>query len=189
MDDAADADGRAAGSDPRPARGCAGESTTRDWSSPATARRPIPSRWNRDYFAFLPFQLSARRFAVPYYVVTLNAAKAWRPELGPLDPARYDMPNRNTSHGGQLRRSGSAVSSAYDPLRGVAVPVKVLAATATSLTVRLTAADYPRVLLVDEAAPGPLILHPRVAPGGRARRLVGSQTNLPADHVRVTYGR
>jgi len=147
-----------------------------------------PSRWNRDYFAFLPFQLSANRFAVPYYVVTLNAAQAWRPELDALDPARYDLPDQEYDVTvGNCAGRGAKVS-AYDPLKGVAVPVKVLAATPSTLTVRLPATDYPRVLLVDEARPGPLILSPRIAPSGRDAATVSWATNLPAAQVRVTYG-
>ena len=148
-----------------------------------------PSRWNRDYFAFLPFQLSAGRFAVPYYVVTLNATQTYRPALPPLDPARYDMPPQDYDVTvGNCAGRGAQVSS-YDPLRGAAVPVKVLAATAGSLTVRLSATDYPRVLLIREAAPGPQILTPRVVPSGQDGALVTFTTNVPADRVRLTYGR
>ena len=148
-----------------------------------------PSRWNRDYFAFLPYQLSARRFAVPYYVVTLNATQTYRPGLDPLDPARYDMPPQDYDVTvGNCAGRGAQVT-AYDPLQGVAVPVKTLSATATSLTVRLTATDYPRVLLVSEAAPGPQIRAPKLAPSGRDGVLVTFATSVPADRVRLTYGR
>ena len=148
-----------------------------------------PSRWNRDYFAFLPYQLSARRFAVPYYVVTLNATQTYRPTLNPLDPARYDMPPQeyDVTIGNCLGRGAQV--TAYDPLKSVAVPVKTLSATATSLTVRLTATDYPRVLLVSEAAPGPQILSPHLAPNGKDGVLVTFSTNVPADRVGCTYGR
>ena len=148
-----------------------------------------PSRWNRDYFAFLPFQLSAKRFAVPYYVVSLNAAQAWRPELVPLDPARYDLPDQEYDVTvGNCAGKGAKVS-AWDPLKGVAVPVKVLAAMAGTLTVRLQATDYPRVLLIDEARPGPLIESPLILPSGADGALVTWTTNIPASQVRVTYGR
>ena len=148
-----------------------------------------PSRWDRDFFAFLPFQLSARRFAVPYSVVTLNAAQAWRTELGPLDPARYDLPAQEYDVTvGNCAGKGAKVT-AYDPLHGQTVPIKVLASTASTLTVRLRATDYPRVLLIDEARPGPLIESPRVAPSGKDGALVTWTTNVPAAQVRVTYGR
>lgn len=148
-----------------------------------------PSRWNRDYFAFLPFQLSTQRFAVPYYVVTLNATQTWRPELGALDAHRYDLPDQQYDVTvGNCAGKGARVS-AYDPLKGIAVPVKVLAGTANTLTVRLPATDYPRVLLVDEAQPGPLIMSPRVSVGGPGAAAVSWITNIPATQVRVTYGR
>ena len=148
-----------------------------------------PSRWNRDYFAFLPFQLSAKRFAVPYYVVTLNATQSWRPELGPLDPARYDLPAQEYDVTvGNCAGKGAKVS-AYDPLHGLAMPVQVLTATLSTLTVRLRATDYPRVLLIDEAKPGPLIESPRVGPSGQDGAIVAWTTNIPAAQGRVTYGR
>jgi len=148
-----------------------------------------PSRWNRDYFAFLPFQLSARRFAVPYYVVTLNATQAWRPELSALDSARYDLPDQEYDVTvGNCAGKGAKVS-AYDPLHGLTVPVKVLAVTLSTLKVRLSAKDYPRVLLIDEAHPGPLIKSPRVLPSGPDGALLSWTTNVPAAQVRVTYGR
>lgn len=148
-----------------------------------------PSRWGRDFFAFLPFQLSAKRFAVPYYVVTLNAGQSWRPGLGPLDPTRYDLPDEeyDVTIGNCAGREARV--SAYDPLRGSAVPVKVLAATASTLTVRLSATDAPRVLLIDEAEPGPLIEVPHVSPHGAGRAVVSWTTNVPVSSVRVTYGR
>ena len=72
--------------------------------------------------------------------------------------------------------------------KGVALPVRVLASTPSTLTVRLPATDYPRVLLIDEARPGPLILSPRVAASGQGMATVSWATNLPAARVRVTYG-
>ena len=148
-----------------------------------------PSRWGRDFFAFLPFQLSAKRFAVPYYAVTLNAGQAWRPGLGPLDPARYDLPDEEYDVTvGNCAGRGAKVS-AYDPLRGSVVPVRVLAASASTLTVRLSATDSPRVLLIDEAVPGPLIESPRLVSRGPGAALVSWTTNVPVSSVRVTYGR
>ena len=81
--------------------------------------------------------------------MTLDVTHVWNPVAGPLDPARYDMPDQDFDVTLSNVQGQGATVSAYDPLRGVAVPVAVVASTPTTLTVRLKAVDYPRFLQVN----------------------------------------
>lgn len=147
-----------------------------------------PHQWNRDWFAFLPYQLSATRFMVPYYVVTTDVTHVWDAAKTPLDPSRYDMPEQDfdVSIGNCL--GNNALVSAYDPLTNTATPVQVVQATQTTLIVRLKTVDYPRVLLIEEARPGPQILEPQVVAGRDGRVEVKWRTNFQPDTAKVTYG-
>jgi hypothetical protein len=92
--------------------------------------------YDREVFAVLPFQVNSARFVIPYYVMTRDVLKSQAPATFTV---RIDG----------LRGSGATVS-AYDPIRDVDVPVDVVAASVDSLTVRLSAADYPYLLTVQE---------------------------------------
>lgn len=145
-----------------------------------------PDRWHRDDFAVLPYQLDDRRYAVAYYVVTQSIVQVWNEEAGQLDPARYQMPDQDFAVTLQNVRGDGAAVSVYDPLRDVTLAAEVMEAAATAMTVRLPAADYPRMLLITEAEAGPLIQSPTVTPeaGGAT---VSFSTNVPAA-ARVTWG-
>ncbi len=148
-----------------------------------------PDRFNRDWFAFLPYQLSANKFLVPYYVVVPDASKIWSPAKDPFDKTRYVMPDQEFDvQIGNCAGTGAKVS-AYDPLTNTAVPVKVVSATGNSLTVRLQTSDYPRVLTVEEAKVGPQILDPRVTSDGAGKLTVSWKTNVPVNAAKVTYGK
>jgi hypothetical protein len=147
-----------------------------------------PHQWNRDWFAFMPYQLSANRFIVPYFVVTVDANHIWDAKRDPFDPARYDMPAQEFDVTiGNCAGQGATVS-AFDPLSNTEVPVKVVASTRDTLTVRLPTVDYPRVLLITEAKPGPQILNPKVAADKAGNVTVKWQTNVKVESVKVTYG-
>jgi len=147
-----------------------------------------PHVWNRDWFAFLPFQLTANEYVIPYYVVTLDVTHEWDKTKDPLDPARYDMPDQEFDVTiGNVRGIGARVSC-YDPLTNRDVPVKTVAATPTSLTVRLRTVDYPRVLRVIEDQAGPLILDPVVRGADDGTLTVSWKTNMPVT-ASITYGR
>ncbi len=138
-----------------------------------------PDRFNRDDFACLPFQFNANRFVLAYYVVTENMVEDQRPELGLLDPARYEMPPQTFDVTVANINGDQAKVSAWDPFSDSSIPVKILSSTNTTLSVRLETVDYPRFLIIEETEPGPLILDPKVSstPEGGAR--VSFQTNLP----------
>ena len=142
----------------------------------------------KDSFAFLPIQLSSRRFAIPYYVVTYDATQAYQSAKDPLDATRYDWPDQ-TFEVQILNVAGTDANvSAYDPLTGKSVPVQVVSATKKGLRVKLLATDYPRVLLINEAAGGLQILAPQVSVSGPEQITVQWRTNLPVDSVAVNYG-
>ena len=121
-----------------------------------------PDRFHRDDFACLPFQLDHNRFAVGYYVVTRNMIHPWKKDADALDPARYDMPEQHFDLTLSNVRGEAASVSSYDPITDAKAPVKVVASTATTLTVRLATVDYPRFLYIEEAKPGPLVLSPQL---------------------------
>ncbi len=145
-----------------------------------------PDRFQRDDFACLPFQLADNRFAIGFYVVTQDMGKIRDASREPFDMARYAMvPQTYDLTLANLRGTGATVT-AWDPLTDAAVPVPVLAATATTLTVRVSAADYPRFLDVTEAAPGPLLSGVRLVPGRAGTDLVLSGNC--AGTAAVTWG-
>jgi hypothetical protein len=95
-----------------------------------------PTLYNREVFAFLPYQVNASRFVIPYYVMTRDVSADLLPET-------YEV------RIGGVRGEGAAVS-AYDPLTDRRVPVIVRAVGRDSLTLLLTASDYPYLLTIQE---------------------------------------
>jgi hypothetical protein len=96
-----------------------------------------PPLYNRDVFAFLPFQVSDKRFVIPVYVMTTNLAK---PDMA-AETYRLTI-------GGVL---GSGVKvSASDPLTGASVAVKLVSTASDRIVVELPVTDSPRLLTVQE---------------------------------------
>ncbi len=150
-----------------------------------------PHQWNRDWFAFLPYQLTADKFLVPYYVMTVDAHFSWDLEKDPFDPARYAMPEQDFEVTiGNCAGKGSKVF-AYDPLTSESVPVELVEekCSADRLTVKLKTVDHPRFLLIEEAKPGILIQDPKVISGEDGTLNVSWRTNIPAQSAKVTYGK
>jgi hypothetical protein len=146
-----------------------------------------PNVYNRDDFACLPFQFSADRYAVGYYVVTRNVTQSWNKKDGRLNPLRYNMPAQTFDVTlGNVRGTGATVS-AYDPMTGKTLPVRVLAGTRNSLTVRLATVDYPRFLMIKESRPSPLILAPQLAVQANGAAVVSFKSNVTAP-AKVTWG-
>jgi len=99
-----------------------------------------PPLYYRDMFTFLPFQVTPTRFAFPSYVMSYDTTKP-----PPLMPFRVTIDN--------VRGTGATVSL-YDPMTGTTVPVEGLERGPNSVTLTMTAMDYPRVIVVDEAPGG-----------------------------------
>lgn len=150
-----------------------------------------PHQWNRDWFALLPYQLTTKKFLVPYYVMTVDAYFPWNRERDPFDPERYAMPEQEFEVTiGNCAGSGAKVS-AYDPLTNESVPVELVKdkCSANQLTVKLKTVDYPRFLLIEEEEPGILIQDPKVTSENEGTLNVSWQTNIPAENAKVTYGK
>ncbi len=148
-----------------------------------------PHQWHRNWFAFLPYQLSANQFMVPYYVVTLDMTHVWNKSKDVLDTARYDMPEQEFDVTIGNCAGQNAKVSAYDPLTNTSVPTTVVASSPNTLTVRLKSVDYPRVLVITEAKNGPQILDAKVAADAQGVLTVQWKTNVPVNAAKVTYGR
>jgi hypothetical protein len=150
-----------------------------------------PHQWNRDWFAFLPYQLTAKKFLVPYYVMTVDAYFPWHPERDPFEPERYAMPEQDFEVTIDNCAGRGANVSAYDPLTEEWVPVELVKdkCAADRLTVKLKTVDYPRFLLIEEAEPGVLIQDPKVTSDNEGTLNVSWQTNIPAENAKVTYGK
>ena len=95
-----------------------------------------PPGYDREAFAFLPYQVNAHRFVIPYYVMTRNIAQPLSPESFVIDFTG-------------VQATGATVS-AYDPLNNVLVPVAINSATGNELNLTVTATDYPYLLIIDE---------------------------------------
>ncbi len=146
-----------------------------------------PDRTNVDQFAFLPFQLSAKQYAIPYYVMSLDVSHVWSKKWSPLNHARYDMPDQGFDVTIANVRGQGATVVAYDPLTDKSVPVSVVSSSPTTLTVHLRAVDYPRFLMLTEQSNGPLIQQPQVSNLGGGHIKVTWSTNVPANAV-VSFG-
>ena len=109
-----------------------------------------PPLYNRDVLAFLPFQVTPKRFVIPVYVMTTNLAKVYKPTAPPADQTRFDLPAETyrLTIGGVAGKGASV--SATDPLTGQAVPVKVISGSGGQLVVELPVTDSPRLLAISE---------------------------------------
>jgi hypothetical protein len=150
-----------------------------------------PHQWNRDWFAFLPYQLTASKFLVPYYVMTVDAYFSWNPDKDAFDPVRYAMPEQEFEVTIGNCAGAGAKASVYDPLTNESVPVKLVKdkSCANRLTVKLKTVDYPRYLVIEEAEPGILIQDPKVTSDTNGALSVSWRTNIPAESAKITFGK
>jgi len=110
--------------------------THNHWQFAGDGTAAHPTLYDRDVFTFLPFQVNAHRFVIPYYVMT-------RDVLAPFKPEQFTVRIAGV-------HSAHAALTAYDPIKNVAVPVQVVQRDGAGLTVTLTAADYPYLLTIQE---------------------------------------
>jgi hypothetical protein len=109
----------------------------------------FPALYNRDVFAFLPFQTSNSRFVIPVYVMTRNVVKDYRPDNSE-DPTRFDLPEEPY----RLQISGvdgiGTTVTATDPVTGHSTPVEVVKTGEDEVTVEMQVTDSPRLLILEE---------------------------------------
>ncbi len=95
-----------------------------------------PQLYDRDVFVFLPFQANRKRFVIPYYVMTRDITKD-------LAPEEFTIKIRGIDGRG-------ATAVCYDPVTDRDLPLGIKSATAAELSLRLEAADYPYLLIIQE---------------------------------------
>lgn len=109
----------------------------------------FPPLYNRDVFAFLPFQTSDTRFVIPVYVMTRNVVEDYKPDA-PTDPTRFDLPEeRYRLEIGGVHGVGASVS-ALDPATGDSTPVELVSAGEDEIVVDVEVTDSPRLLTIEE---------------------------------------
>ncbi|OXM13707.1 hypothetical protein CGZ75_22065 [Paenibacillus herberti] len=116
-----------------------------------------PDRYNRDDLAILPYQLNDKRFAIAYYVVTRNMTQPFQGSYGLLDPKRYTMIPQKFEI--TLSNVAGIDAKVYvlDPITQEKENVVIKNSSPNTLTVEVNTVDYPRLLMVEEKAPGPLL--------------------------------
>jgi len=96
-----------------------------------------PPLYDRDVLALLPFQVNARKFVIPYYVVTRDIRRD-------LAPEKFTVALKGLT-------AKAAKLTAYDPILDKRHPVPVLSNKDGLLKLELTATDYPILLEVQES--------------------------------------
>ncbi len=99
--------------------------------------RAHPPLYDRDVLAVLPFQINAKKFVIPYYVMTRDIRRD-------LPPEKFTVAIKGLAGKG-------AKLSAYDPILDRRQDVPVISDDEGTLKLDLTAVDYPVLLEVEEA--------------------------------------
>jgi hypothetical protein len=97
-----------------------------------------PPGYDQERFAFLPYQVNAKKFVIPYYIMTADITK-------PMTSWEVYTVNIQGING-----IGATVT-AYDPLNDTTLPMTTNAGTDNTISVNLVAADYPYLLIIQEA--------------------------------------
>lgn len=98
-----------------------------------------PNLYNRDVFTFLPYQVNAKRFVIPYYVMTRDIFKDMTAE-------EYNVTIKG------VKKKGISIA-AYDPINNRSVPIKMMKNRqgADTILLSLPTVDYPYLLIIEEA--------------------------------------
>ena len=93
-----------------------------------------PNLYNRDVFTFLPYQVNSNKFVIPYYVMTRDI--------------RQDLPPEEFTV--QIEGVNNIKSiEVYDPISDRTILSQKLEKISNSITLELTATDYPYLLILD----------------------------------------
>jgi hypothetical protein len=110
-----------------------------------------PPLYNRNMVGFFPFQVTAHKWVIPTYVMTLNLATLYNPSAPATDVTRQDMPGETFSLTINGVNGSTATATAVDPLSGNSVPVTITARTSSSVTVQIPLTDSPRMLTLQDS--------------------------------------
>jgi hypothetical protein len=110
-----------------------------------------PPLYDADLFTFLPYQVNASTFVIPYYVMTRNITQVYQPNA--TGGHQYDLPTETFS----LNLSGVhgkyASVTVYDPINNVNVPFTITSRGDNTLSLSVPATDYPYLLKIQEMPP------------------------------------
>lgn len=110
-----------------------------------------PTLYDREVLAVFPYQVSPTRFVIPAYVMSTNLLTLYEPDAPSSDVERYDMPAENfqITLGDLPETETPPTVSAYDPIRNVSTPAKLISREGSSATFEIAATDYPRLLTLE----------------------------------------
>ena len=95
-----------------------------------------PPLYDHDVFAFLPYQVSAKKFIIPCYVMTRDV--------------RAELPEEGFTLTVRGFRARAAKASLYDPIQDRAARCRVKPLDDARVEIELSVTDYPRLLIVTE---------------------------------------
>jgi hypothetical protein len=110
-----------------------------------------PALYNRDMVGFFPFQVTAHKWVIPTYVMTLNMATLYNTSAPATDVTRQDMPGETFSLTINGVNGATATAAAVDPLSGSSVPATITGRTSSSVTVQIPLTDSPRMLTLQDS--------------------------------------
>ncbi len=95
-----------------------------------------PNLYNRELFAFLPYQVNSKRFVIPYYIMTRDVRNSL-----PIEKYTVNILG--------IKGKGASLS-VYDPINGKNMSLRVLNRGDDSLKLELNTTDYPYLLIIQE---------------------------------------
>jgi hypothetical protein len=110
--------------------------THNHWQFVGEGTAAHPNLYNRDVFAFLPYQVNSQRFVIPYYVMTRDVTKNLLPEQFAIQISKL--------------KAQDATVSAYDPMNDRTLPVTINSRGRDFLNLTVSATDYPYLLIIQE---------------------------------------
>lgn len=116
------------------------------WAGDGTPAHP--PLYDRDVFAFLPFQVNKAKFVIPYYVMTRDVRHVY--DAAKTGGRQFDMPAEAFTLTLTGVHGKTARVTAFDPLNERSVPVTKVRGDDRSLVVRVQAVDYPYLLTIQE---------------------------------------
>ncbi|HXB65436.1 MAG TPA: hypothetical protein VNV42_11235 [Solirubrobacteraceae bacterium] len=108
-----------------------------------------PTLYDRDVLAVFSFQSSPTRFVIPVYVMTRDLLTLYEPNQPAGDIRRFDLPEETFRITLANLPPGAPTVSAYDPLRNISTPARLVSQGGGTATFEIVATDYPRLLTLE----------------------------------------